>query len=295
MTDVASGPRLDLRRGVTYAVLTTLVGSTAAASAKFLGGRVSPYVVVFAQYLVGVLILLPWLLRKGTRGLATDMPWLHFWRSIAGWIGFMAYYVAIDRIPLVDAAMLRSAAPIWVPAILFLWLGVRLPLARWGAIGIGLAGVLLILHPDTHGISIWHVVGMFAGIGLAVSMATTRRLAATESPQTIIFYYFGIAGLATLPFAIATWKTPSLADALVLVYIGVSIYITMALYTAAYTYAKSSVISPLSFLGVVFAGLFGLLFWQELPGWLTVAGILLVIGGGVIAVWLESRGTTEEA
>lgn len=294
MSDADAGPRHDLRRGVTYAVLTTLVGSTAAAAAKFLGGRVSPYVVVFAQYLVGVLILVPWLLRKGLRGLATDKPQLHFWRSIAGWIGFMAYYVAIARVPLVDAALLRSAAPIWVPAILFLWLGVRLPPARWLATGTGLAGVLLILHPDVQGISGWHIVGMFAGVGLAVSMATTRRLAATESPQAIIFYYFGIAGLATLPFALATWQTPSLTDALVLVFIGVSIYVTMALYTAAYTYAKSSVISPISFLGVVFAGLFGLAFWGEVPGWLTFAGIALVIGGGMLSVWLESRGTTAE-
>lgn len=294
MSDSATGPRLDLRRGVTYAVLTSLVGSTAAAAAKFLGDRVSPYVVVFAQYLVGVLILLPWLARKGLKGLATQRPQLHFWRSVAGWVGFMAYYVALAHVPLVDAALLRSAAPLWVPAILFAWLGVRLPWARWAAIFCGFAGVLLILHPDSSGLSTWHSVGVFAGIGLAVSMATTRQLAATESPQAIIFYYFGIAGLATLPFAIATWQPISLADALVLLYIGVSIYITMALYTAAYTWAKSSVISPLSFLGVVFAGAFGFLFWNEVPGWLTVAGILLVIGAGVFAVWLESRGTTEE-
>lgn len=294
MTDTAPGPRLDLRRGVTYAVMTSLVGSTAAAAAKFLGDRVSPYVIVCAQYLVGVLILLPWLLRKGPRALATQRPWLHFWRSIAGWIGFMAYYVALAHVPLVDAALLRSAAPLWVPAILFLWLGVRLPAARWAAIGVGFAGVLLILHPDTQGISTWHSIGLFAGIGLAVSMATTRQLAATESPQAIIFYYFGIAAVATLPFAIAQWQPLAWLDVLVLLFIGVSIYITMALYTAAYTYAKSSVISPLSFLGVVFAGLFGALFWKEVPGWLTLAGIALVIGGGVLAVWLESRGTTGE-
>jgi len=294
MTDTVSGPRLDLRRGVAYAVLTSLVGSTAAAAAKFLGDRVSPYVIVFAQYAVGVAILLPWLLARGVSALATQRPWLHFWRSIAGWIGFMAYYLALAKVPLVDAALLRSAAPLWVPGILFLWLGVRLPWLRWAAIAVGFAGVLLILHPDADGISAWHSIGLFAGIGLAVSMATTRQLAASESPRAIIFYYFGIAGLATLPFAIATWQTPSLADALVLLFIGVSIYVTMALYTAAYTWAKASVISPLSFLGVVFAGLYGMLFWQEIPGWLTLAGIALVIGGGVFAVWLESRGTTDE-
>jgi drug/metabolite transporter (DMT)-like permease len=295
MTDAAPRPRLDLRRGVIFAVMTSLAGSTAAAAAKFLGDRVSPYVIVFAQYLVGVLILLPWLLRNGPRALTTQRPWLHFWRSIAGWVGFMAYYIALAHVPLVDAALLRSAAPLWVPGILFLWLGVRLPWARWAAIGIGFAGVLLILHPDSGGISVWHSIGMFAGIGLAASMATTRQLATTESPQAIIFYYFGIAGVATLPFAWSTWETPSATDALVLLFIGVSIYITMALYTAAYTYAKSSVISPLSFLGVVFAGAYGVLFWGEVPAWLTLTGIALVMGGGALAVWLESRSTTDEA
>lgn len=294
MPATRTGPRHDLRRGVTYAVLTSVVGSLAAVAVKFLGDRVSPYVIVFAQYLVGVLILVPWLLRHGPRALATTRPALHFWRSIAGWVGFMAYYVAIARIPLVDAALLRSAAPLWVPAILFLWLGVRLPLVRWAAIATGFTGVLLILHPDAQGVSSWHLIGSLAGIGLAASMATTRRLAATESPQAIIFYYFGIAGLATLPFAVMDWQPLAWADALLLAFIGISIYITMALYTAAYTYAKSSVISPLSFLGVVFAGLFGFLLWGEAPDGMTLAGIALVIGGGVYAVWLESRGTTDE-
>lgn len=294
MADHAPAPQLDLRRGVTYAVLTSLVGSTAAAAAKFLGDRVSPYVIVFAQYFVGVLILLPWLLRRGPRALATTLPALHFWRSIAGWVGFMAFYVALAHIPLVDAALLRSAAPLWVPAILFFWLGVRLPASRWLAIAIGFAGVLVILHPEAGSISAWHLVGALAGMGLAASMATTRRLAATESPQAIIFYYFGIAAVATLPFAIAGWRPLGAADALVLVLIGVSVYITMALYTAAYTWAKSSVISPLSYLGVVFAGIYGVMLWGEIPDAVTLAGVALVVGGGIYAVWLETRGTTSE-
>lgn len=289
-----TGARHDLRRGVTYALLTTLVGSTAAAAAKFLGGRVSPYVVALAQYLVGLLILLPWLLRHGPRALATARPWLHLWRSMAGWVGFIAFYAALQHVPLVDAVLLRAAAPIWVPAILLIWLGVRLPPARWAAIGVGFAGILLIMRPGVDGVSSWHLVGMLAGIGLAASMASTRRLAATESPQAIIFYYFSIAGLATLPFAITTWQTPSLHDTLLLLFIGVSIYITMALYTAAYTWAKASVISPLNFLNVAFAGLLGWWLWDEAPGWLTFAGISLVIGGALLAIWLETRGTTAE-
>lgn len=294
MTVHVPGPRHDLRRGVAYAILTSAVGSLAAAGAKFLGGRVSPYVIVFAQYLVGILILVPWLLRHGPHVLVTKRPSLHFWRSIAGWIGFMAYYVALAEIPLVDASLLRSAAPIWVPLVLLLWLGVKLPAMRWVAIFTGFSGVVLMLHPQSGTTSAWHFIGSFAGIGLAISMATTRRLAASEAPQTIIFYYFGIAGLATFPFALLNWQPLSIVDACVLIFIGISIYITMALYTAAYTYAKSSVISPLSFLGVIFAGLLGAVFWKEVPNWLTLAGILLVVAGGILAVWLESMETTAE-
>ncbi len=293
MPDI-SGVRHDLRRGVIYALLTTLVGSTAAAAAKFLGGRVSPYTVALAQYLVGILILLPWLLRRGPRALATTRPWLHFWRSMAGWVGFITFYMALQHIPLVDAVLLRAAAPIWVPAVLLLWLGVNLSLARWAAIGIGFVGILCVLRPDMAGVSRWHLVGMLAGIGLAASMASTRRLAATEAPQAIIFYYFAIAAVATTPFAIATWQTPSPHDALLLLFIGVSIYITMALYTAAYTWAKASVISPLNFLNVAFAGLFGWWLWNETPDWLTFTGIALVISGALLAIWLETRGTTAE-
>ena len=176
-----------------------------------------------------------------------------------------------------------------------LWKGIHIPALRWLPIFIGLAGVLLILQPGSGGLSFWHLIGFGSAISMAGSMVTTRFLTLTEPSNRIIFYYFSISTLTALPLAIWNWQPIPSEALLPLLVIGLSIWLVMWLYTQAYRYAKASVISPLNYLGVVFTGFWGWVFWQQVPDNLAIIGTALVVAGGILAMFLGKEPSGKEA
>ena len=279
--------------GAALALLTALVASTAAAGVKHLGQTLSPWLILWVQYGLCTLLALPWVLRRGFAALHTRRPTLMVVRSLSGWMGFACLYLALPLIPLVDASLLRSAAPLWVPLVVFLWIGEKVPPVRWLSLLGGFAGVTLILQPAGMQVSPGHLLGLMAGLGLAISMATTRTLSATEPAGRVLFYYFAISFAASTPMGIAALSPISPSEAPVLVYIGVSIFVTMVLYTRAYTHAPTSVIAPLGYVAVPLSGLLDWLLWGHLPGVAALAGALLVIASGIMAVTLGTDRSHE--
>ena len=264
-------------KAIGLTLLTGIFGTLVSAGTKFLIGYLSVHVIISVQYAVGLVICLPILLRQGKAGFATRRPGLHLVRGLSGLIAFYAFYIAIANIPLVEATLLRNSAPLCVPFIVFAWMGIRIPKLRWLPLGIGFLGVLFILRPTPGNISYWHLIGFCSAIFLALSMVCTRLLVTTESNAVIVFYYFGIALLISLPLAITHWRPAPWYVWPTLLAVGTGLYIAMQLYTLSFRYAKPSAIAPVSYFGVVFAGFWGWLFWDQLPAIWTYAGIALVV------------------
>jgi len=279
-----SGRQTNLRTATLFAILTSLVATMAAAATKYLTGYMDASLVVCTQYLICLVTLLPWVSRTGLKGLATEFPKAHLIRGVAGWACFYTFYVAIGKIPLVDASLLRNTAPICVPFFTFFLFGNRIGLQ--GAIGIlvGFAGVLFILKPEGQNISMWHGVGFLSGVTLAISMIYTRELAASEPSNRILFYYFLISLVLSTPLALANYTPIPIEAVPALLFVGVSIFITMKLYNHAYTHAPANAIAPLTYFGVVFAGLLGWIFWDHTPDSKSLMGMALVICGGIVAI-----------
>ena len=282
-----------VQAGIVLALVTSLIASTAAAAAKVLSEDYSPWLVVWVQYGLCWLLMLPWLLRQGPGAVRTPRAGLHISRSLAGWLGFTCYYLALPEIPLVDASLLRSAAPLWVPAVVWLWLRQQVPASRWWALLVGFAGVCLVLNPQVHGLNPGHLLGLGAGVALAVSMATTRSLSTTEPAARVLFYYFGISFLASTPMALLHLEPIGLAAWPGFLWVGLSIFLTMVLYTRAYTLAPTSVIAPLSYVAVPAAAGLDWLLWKQLPDLMTLAGSVLVISSGVLALTLSPRSHSD--
>lgn len=277
-------PEQNLLKGVGLGIFTVLIGSCVAAIGKHLTSQVDISAIVFFQYLICFLFTLPWLLRNGTDGLQTDYPWQHIIRGVSGCACFYTYYVALKYIPLVDASLLRNTAPLIVPVVILLGFGISIPKRRWIPLLLGFIGIAVILRPAQHGASIWHLIGLSSGAGLAVSMVMTRVLAQKEPESRILFYYFFISLLFVIPFFAINYRPipPSALPWLLL--IGVAMYFTFVLYTRAYSYVKASILAPTSYFAVVFAGILDWLIWAHLPDSWTVLGIALVILGGLLVL-----------
>ncbi|GAA0786110.1 DMT family transporter [Marinobacterium sediminicola] len=284
-----SSSSYNLSAGAGYALATTIVMSMAAVLIKLTAVMISIEMIVFFQYLLCVLVMLPWLKQSGLQALHTRRPWLHLIRGLSGWGCFYAYYLALEKIPLVDAALLRNSAPLCVPLLLLMWHRVGLHWMSWLPLILGFIGVGLIMQPEGEGLSSWHLVGFISALALAGSIVTTRELTQTEPVNRILFYYFLISALAGLPLAACNWQPVHLSTLPYILLIAGSIWLTMWLYTRSYSNAPASVIAPLSYLGVVFTGLWGWMIWDQVPLASTWAGIALVVLGGVGSVWIGSR------
>lgn len=278
------GRQTNLKIASLYAILTSLVASIVAATTKYLTGMMDASVVVCIQYLICLITLSPWLARVGKQGLVTAVPGRHLLRGIAGWACFYTYYLAIDNIPLVDASLLRNTAPICVPFLAYLLFGNRIGLLGITGIALGFGGVMLILKPENASFSLWHGVGLLSGVTLSLSMIYTRELAQSEPSNRILFYYFATSLVLSTPLAIVHFEPIPVTAWPALLFVGLSIFITMKLYNHAYAHAPANSIAPLTYFGVVFAGLLGWLFWDHIPDIKSLGGMVLVVLGGILAI-----------
>ncbi len=278
-----------LGKAVLFAILSPLVATLAAATVKYLTTYMSVGVIVLVQYAICLLTLAPWLRRAGWNGLQTLHWKTHLIRGLSGWLCFYSYFIALQHIPLVEASLLRNTAPICVPFLV--WFLTRSAVTWPKLLGIltGFAGVVLILHPEGSSISLWHGVGFISGITLALSMVYTRELASTESSNLILFYYFLISTVMSLPLAAINLTPIPFHTLPFLAFVGVSIYITMQLYTIAYSGAPTNTLAPFSYFGVVFAGILGWLFWDQIPELRSLVGMACVIAGGVITLLIRDK------
>jgi drug/metabolite transporter (DMT)-like permease len=282
----------NVKLGVIFALATALVGSSAAAAGKLATEQLPIGLIVFIQFGICLLVMLPRLLHKGVRALATQRVGTHLIRGAGGWVSFFAFYHALGHIPLVDANLLRNTAPLFVPLVVWLWAAILIPKNRWLPIIIGFIGVAIILRPQASnggGFNLAYLSGLASGALLAISMVGTRLLSRTESSFTIMFYYFLLSFVLSVPLAIQQWQPISIESWPSLIYIGLSIFLAMWLYTKAYSHAKPSVVSPISYFSVVFSGLLGWVLWGHIPSPLSFAGIAMVVAAGVCTVYLGNR------
>ena len=272
--------------GAALALATSMVVSLATAATKYTAGFVPVEQIVLVQYLVCLAVMVPSLCRRGLETLRTKNVGVHFIRGMSGWLCFYTYYLALDKIPLVDASLLRNAAPLCVPLLLFFWKGFRMPLLRWLPVFIGFFGIVLVLCPQGTSLSLWHLVALGSAVTLAISIVTTRVLTLTEPTSRILFYYFSISAFCSIPMAIGNWQSIPLFALPMMAGIGLSIWLTLWLYTLAYSYAKATVISPVSYSGVLFTGLLGWFFWNQVPEKSAIVGSILIIFGGIGSIYL---------
>ncbi|MEC8484396.1 MAG: DMT family transporter, partial [Pseudomonadota bacterium] len=217
----------------------------------------------------------------------------HFLRSLGGFSGFLFYYWALNHIPLVEASLLRSCAPLCVPFVVLAMHRVMIPKARWLPLFIGFIGVALVINPTPDHFNPWHIIGFLSAVGLAFSMVTTRLLSSHVSGQENMIVYFGFSALLSLPLALVQGESLALpADTwLWVLLVSITLYVGMFLYTKAYTYAPASVVSPVSYIGIVFAGFWGWAIWGHVPDWLAISGTMLIF----VSILLSARLSKKKA
>jgi drug/metabolite transporter (DMT)-like permease len=274
----------DLRRGALLMIGAALMFALMGAAVKIASRTLSNAEVVFFRCLLGLVALAPWIVPLGLRGLRTSRPGEHLIRGVAG-LGTMAcFFYALGHMRLPDAVLLNYSLPLFMPFVEAVWLGEPIPHRLWGPVGLGFAGIVLILKP---GIGVFQpvaLVGVLAALFASVAQVGIRQLTRTE-PLVVIIFYFGLVStvLSAVPAALS-WRTPQGQEWGLLIAIGALGSVGQLLLTAAYAHAPAARVGPFIYSSVVFAGLLEWALWNSVPDALSFAGMIVVAVAGVLAL-----------
>jgi len=287
MSESAAFPTMDREDRHLAALLllgSSFLFASAGAAVKLASAQATNQMVVFFRSFFGLVALIPWLVRGGSAALRTPYPRRQVTRALAGLAAMYCFFYAIAHLPLGEAMLLNYSSPLFIPFIAWLWIGEPIPGRIGWAIGAGFAGITLILKPGLGFLSLASIVGLASGVLTATAMVAIRGLAREEPTTRIVFYFGAVCSLASAPPLLWGWRTPSLATLALLVLVGVLATSGQLLLTRAYALAPAAHIGPFTYSSVVFAALFGWLFWGEVPDAFSLAGALLVGLAGFLAI-----------
>ena len=220
----------------------------------------------------------------------TSRPGLHAFRAITGALAIIALFVGLRELPLADVVSLTFGGPIFVTVASIFFLSEKVGIKRWSAVFLGFIGMLLIVQPAFIDLNFYYLTPIIFCIFFACVAISVRSLSKTEANYTIAFYFTllcTLLGLGSIFFV--EWKLPSLLDFLIFMIMGLCGSIANLLLTQSYRLAEASLVTPIKYLSLVFAIIFGFMIWSEIPKVLTLIGAALVIISSLIIFVRETK------
>ena len=279
------------RIGIGLVVLGTICFSVIDSSGKWLVQRLPVVEVVWLRFVTHVLWMLLLLMpRQGLTILRTRSPRLQTLRALmlAAMTGLNFW--ALQYLQLAETGAIQFSVPVLIALLSAWWLGEKLDARRWVAIVAGFVGVLLVIRPGTAAFHPAILLSVLNALIYAAFNMLTRRMAATESPESMQLISAAGAALLMTPFALSHWVWP--ADALswaVIALCGLAGGLGHQLVASAHRYASAAVLGPFIYQQIIYMVLWGWLLFGQLPDAFVVAGALVVVVSGLYLLGLELK------
>lgn len=246
---------------------------------------------LFWRQLAGLPVVLVWLWIGGSlRDIDTRKPFSHLTRMIVGISAMALNFWALTLLPLAEATTIGFAVPIFSTIMAAIFLAEPTGKFRWMAVIIGFIGVLIVVQPGGGSIPL---AGAAVGLAGALCTATVtiliRQFGKTETTGALVFW-FSLTSL--IPLGIAMTFVASAHSATAWTYIailslagaGAQICLTQSL-----RYAPVAVVIPMDYVNLLWATIYGWLFFGMLPVPSTWIGAPIIILAGMVIVWREHR------
>ena len=207
----------------------------------------------------------------------TKRAGLHFLRCMSGLVALVAIFIALRKLPLATVVSISFAAPIFTTILSIFLLSEKVGIYRWLAVIVGFIGILIITEPGISQLNIYYIFPVIFCLGLSYVAITLRQLSTTE-PVWLISFYFSLS-ITLLSFLSIPqgWVMPSLKDFIFLSLVGIFGGVANLWLGQSYKYSEVSLVTPLKYLALLFAIVFGYFIWGEVPTYKTLFGASLVI------------------
>ena len=269
-------------RGLRYMAAGAFFFSVMSLFVKLAGQRLASQEIVLARSVIMSIMTWAALRRRGIP-LRGRRPRLLVLRGLLGFGALSCFYYGIVHLPLADATVIQYTNPAFAAVLAVFALGERMRPRETLCVALSIAGVLLVAQPGFlfgagAGLDPTAVAIALLGAVLSGAAYVTVRVLADEHHLVVIFYFAVISSLGALPGTLANLVVPGASEVLLLLGVGVTTQLGQIFMTRGLHLERTGRATATALVQVVFAGLWGALFFSQVPGPVGLAGAALVIG-----------------
>lgn len=281
------------KTGVLLMILAALFFSIMGALVKYTTKEIPFMEAVFFRSSVMAVLMTPVMIHR-------RIPfWGHnrlllFIRVILGFAALCISFYIVTQIHLADASILNRTSVLFVAVLSAIILRERVSVPLIVYILCAFVGCALIIKPSLDVLNVPGLLGLASGFMAALAYICVKTLHKTDHVMTIVFWFAFVASVLSGIYCIFFgWEMPHGLLWPALIMIGMVATIAQLCMTQAYKHTEASIVSPYSFSTVVFSGLWGYLFWDEVPDeWSILGGLLIIVCGIGIMKLKKDKGET---
>ncbi|QAR33917.1 DMT family transporter [Geovibrio thiophilus] len=291
------------KAGIIYMLLASAFFASMGYYVKVLGQTLGTGEIVFFRNLIGLVIIVPMIIARPS-GAKGGKPVMLAMRGVFGFLALFFYFYSISVLPLGTAATLTKIDPIFTALLAFFILKEKQGIMIWVGLLTGFVGVVMLMHPESGGVNAGSLSALLSGLFAAAAYTTVRNLREYYSPRAIVAS-FATAGVIGPPMVYAAvYYTPLGNDALrglfhrmpsgayewyCIVMVGILATVSQYFLTKAYSLARASVAASVSYSGLLFASVAGVMAGDKLPDFMGICGILFIVLSGMTVHFSQKR------
>ncbi len=280
------------RLAIVNVVCGLCIAALVGALMKYLTDSMSVFQITWLRFLGQTVLFLPialWIV--GTDTFRPSRPTLQIVRGLTLSGATLAFVTGARTTDFADAIAILYAYPFLLTMIAVIFLGERVRLGGWISVAGGFIGVLLVMRPQFDYVDIGALWVFISAVIVSSQMAINRRLGSLSHPMATTFLGGLVATLSLSIFVPFYWNAiPSELVGIILLMIMLGA-VSQALLVYGFSHAEASTLAPFTYFEIIAAVIIGLMMFGTVPDWISVGGIMLIIGCG-LAVARSIRGRT---
>ena len=270
-------------------ITSVFFGTVMLSFLKIVQEDVNVYVAGFFRFFLGLVIILPYIIKNKDAVLKTTHLKQHFLRAILGLPAMLIYFSALVLLPIEKLTAISFVVPLIVTILAVFFLGEKIYIYRTLALILGFSGMLVIIRPGFVDISIGVYMVLFSALLWSINIIITKKISKDDSAITILAYQSIFMSLLSFIIVLFFWEMPSLKTFIYLILAamcGTVLHLTL---NHAFKLVDVSMTQPYSFLNLVFASIIGYLVFDEMPDLYTWIGALIIFTGVLIISYREMK------
>jgi drug/metabolite transporter (DMT)-like permease len=270
--------------------------AASAAIVRWLSDEGMPvFEIAFLRNVFGILFMGPWLMKVGLAALKTAHPGKHAFRGLLSAVNVWCLYGALALAPIADVAAISFMMPV-VGSILAVFVYREVASGRhWTAVLVCFIGMLIVIRPGFADVNTGILLAIGAVAAGSCGAMMIKSLMKYDPPDTVASYLFiSHTALGLLP-ALYVWVTPDIYQVVGCVALGWIGTVIQRTFNRAMAAADATVALPFNFSRLIWAALFGWVFFLEVPDVWTWVGGAVIFCASVYIARHGGRGKTKAA